>query len=113
MEIVRIHRQPQTELSKVVGASRPQSTVFGVAERGQEHRRQNRDDGDDDEEFNQSEAAARPKGGVLRKRPWLWELCLQVTPPAEGVTFRDIRGNGVRVGFHCTLHCSLLDYLLR
>ena len=75
---------------------------FGFAERRQQHRRENRDDGDDDEQFNQSEAAPSPKRGVLGKRPRLWEACLQVAPPDEGVTFRDIRGDGVRVGFHCS-----------
>jgi hypothetical protein len=48
----------QVNLAKVVGAVNRLRRVAGFVQRGQQHGRENRDDGDDDEEFDERKRGA-------------------------------------------------------
>jgi hypothetical protein len=51
---------PSIKLLGVVQATDPLGFRFRFCQRGKEHARQNRDDGDDYEQFDQSEAELAP-----------------------------------------------------
>ena len=57
--VIRVEGPGDGELPEVVQAGRSLRPAFGGAERGQEQARQNRDDRDDDEQFDEGEAASR------------------------------------------------------
>lgn len=56
--IVLVERPDENELFMVAQAFGAQSLAFGFGESWQEHASENGDNGDDHEEFDQSEAAA-------------------------------------------------------
>ena len=60
--IAEIHVQAQADLMKIAQASRFLTLLLGFAERGRKHSRQNRDDGDDDEQFNEAETLEKLAG---------------------------------------------------
>ena len=55
-----MHRQ--AELLEVVGALRPAGRLASRLDRGKQQRDQHRDDGDDDQEFNQCEGTTISNG---------------------------------------------------
>ncbi len=55
--ISHIKHHSQTQLFDIAQAFDPVGFGFRLAKRGQQHRRQDRDDGDDDQQLDQSEAA--------------------------------------------------------
>jgi len=56
--IVRIHQPRERQLLLIVDAGYPSSMVFCFGKNRQQERRENRDDGNDDQEFDQREARA-------------------------------------------------------
>ena len=86
-------------MSEIVHAVRLLGFLFGARQRGQEHGGEDRDDGDDHEQFDQREAAMKPSGGVLAGRFGFWEVGPPVTLTAEGVAAGVIRIDGVGVNF--------------
>ena len=55
-----IHRAGQADLFQVGKADRLLAFLFGACQRRQQHRGENRDDGDDDQQFDQREAPCPP-----------------------------------------------------
>jgi hypothetical protein len=62
--VIRIHDPGQSDLM-VVGALGAFGLFFGLRQRGQQHRGENRDDGDHDQQFDQGETSARSLRLVL------------------------------------------------
>src|ERR1017187_1131119 len=58
IEIVRIRQHSQADLMQVANANGAPSLFPRLVERGQEHRGENADDGDDDKEFDQGEGSS-------------------------------------------------------
>jgi len=57
--IIHIHFHPEADLVQVVQALGHPGALFGFAQRGEKHPRQDRDDGDDDEQLDQGETDTR------------------------------------------------------
>jgi len=69
-----IHQRGQAELFEVAGTLRDNGFIFGASDGGKEHARQDRDDGNDDEQFDESKAtrsrgAAKPFHRVFEGCP--------------------------------------------
>ena len=54
--IVRVHQPAELQLLLVVQTGCGMRFALGLRQRGQEHRSEDRDDGDDDKEFDEGEA---------------------------------------------------------
>src|ERR1035438_8277410 len=75
--VTRINGATDIQLAKAVDALSPLRAFFRGSQRGQQHRRQNGDDGDDHQQFNQRESANLPVAGSLD----FWIFHLNLTPP--------------------------------
>jgi len=63
--IARIHDPGKGKLPRIVHAGDAESFLLRFGKNGQEHSRENRDNGDDEEQFDKSEAAAKNRWWIL------------------------------------------------
>ena len=104
--VAPIQLRGKAELADVADAVGALRGGFGASECGQQHRRQNRDDGDDDEQFNQGEgtfagfrcAARGVRCGWRRKTFFHLKYFHAALADAGAITeiFRHAREEGVR-----------------
>ncbi|CBY14136.1 unnamed protein product [Oikopleura dioica] len=83
--VIDVEQPADLELAIVVEAGDLVGLGLRPAERGQKHRRENRDDGDDHQQLEERETGA-PVGGPDGRR------CRACAPPCEGLRRTDVHG---------------------
>ena len=68
--IAKVHMPAGLKLFQIIQALCLNGLLPGFRKGGQEHRSQNRDDGDDNEEFDQSKATGLAESAAMAWREW-------------------------------------------
>ena len=56
-EILGVENRPKTQLLKIIEATNPAGPLLGLGQRGQQHGRQDRNDGNHHQQFDEGEGA--------------------------------------------------------